>query len=106
MSCAVSDAPEPTPEVPAVYQPYVCPSPMSARPLLNRLSVAAPFGWLRQGWQDLWRAPSVSLFFGVCFFVMGLAVLLVFKHAPLLHPRPVRPASCCSGPSVPRRLSG
>lgn len=83
MSCAVSDAPEPTPEVPAVYQPYVPEPNVSAGPLLNRLSVAAPFGWLRQGWQDLWRAPSVSLFFGVCFFVMGLAVLLVFKHAPL-----------------------
>ena len=84
MSCAVSDAPEPTPEVPAVYQPYVPEPNVSAGPLLNRLSVAAPFGWLRQGWQDLWRAPSVSLFFGVCFFVMGLAVLLVMSFGNFL----------------------
>lgn len=81
MNSAVSDAPE-EPPAPA-YVPYVPPPTVEIGPRLNRLALSAPLHWLRLGWQDLRRAPAVGLFFGACFALMGLAVLMVFRHAPI-----------------------
>lgn len=83
MNSDVSDAPEdPAPE-PLPYTPYVPEPVVELGPRLNRLSLAAPFQWLRLGWRDLKREPAIGLFFGACFALMGLAVLMVFRHAPI-----------------------
>lgn len=82
MNSAVSDAPE-EPHAPAAYVPYVPEPAVEIGPRLNRLPLSAPLQWLRLGWRDLRRAPAVGLFFGACFALMGLAVLMVFRHAPI-----------------------
>jgi uncharacterized membrane protein len=38
------------------------------------LAWSAPFGWLRRGWQDLRRAPGLSLAFGALIVVVSLLV--------------------------------
>ncbi|NCT85202.1 MAG: DUF2189 domain-containing protein [Comamonadaceae bacterium] len=80
MNCAVSDAPEPPPPH---YTPYVPEPAVELGPALQRLPWSAPLRWLKLGWADLRRAPGIGLFFGACFALMGLAVLAVFRHAPL-----------------------
>lgn len=80
MNCAVSDAPEPPSPG---YVPYVPEPPVELGPRLNKLPLSAPLQWLRLGWADLRRAPGIGAFFGACFALMGLAVLMVFRHAPL-----------------------
>ena len=80
MNCAVSDAPEPSP---SGYVPYVPEPAVGIGPALLPLPFTAPLNWLRLGWADLWRAPAISGFFGACFALMGLAVLMVFRHAPI-----------------------
>lgn len=82
MSSDVSDAPEELPHRPA-YVPYVPEPRVELGPSLKRLPLSAPWQWLKLGWHDLRRQPAVSLFFGVCFALMGLAVLMVFRHAPI-----------------------
>src|SRR5690606_31698960 len=42
---------------------------------LARLSLADPFQWLRLGWTDFKRCPRIGLFYGLCFFAMGHALL-------------------------------
>ncbi|MFG6466888.1 DUF2189 domain-containing protein [Roseateles sp. BYS87W] len=76
----MSDAPEPHPPG---YVPYVPEPAVEIGPKLQPLALTAPLHWLRQGWRDFMRAPAVSLFFGACFALMGLAVLMVFRHAPI-----------------------
>ena len=49
---------------------------------LATLPLNAPFVWLRRGWQDLVRQPLTSLFYGLCFFLMGHALWWVFAEAP------------------------
>lgn len=49
---------------------------------LASLSVADPFHWLRLGWADFKRCPRIGLFYGLCFFAMGHALLAVFQNAP------------------------
>lgn len=49
---------------------------------LRTLSFADPLRWLALGWQDIWRSPGISLFYGVVFIVMGWAIVKVFEHAP------------------------
>lgn len=41
-----------------------------------------PFHWLRLGWADFRRCPRIGLFYGLCFFAMGHALLAVFQNAP------------------------
>jgi uncharacterized membrane protein len=86
MNSDVSAAPEHPPEgepEPLPYTPYVPEPVVELGPRLNRLPLAAPFEWLRLGWRDLRRKPEISLFFGAGFALMGLTVLLVFRHAPI-----------------------
>lgn len=49
---------------------------------LASLSLADPFQWLRLGWADFKRCPRIGLFYGLCFFAMGHALLAVFQNAP------------------------
>ncbi|MDR7094682.1 DUF2189 domain-containing protein [Hydrogenophaga laconesensis] len=48
---------------------------------LAELNAGDPLRWLRLGWADFVRTP-VGLFYGMCFFLMGHALLLVFRTAP------------------------
>ncbi len=49
---------------------------------LATLGFRDPFTWLRLGWQDFTRCPRIGLFYGLCFFAMGHALLAVFEQAP------------------------
>jgi uncharacterized membrane protein len=65
------------------YVPYVPPERPSIFTLpLARLPLHAPWGWLRQGWQDFWRCPRIGLFYGFSFFLMGHALWAVFHAYP------------------------
>ena len=49
---------------------------------LASLQAGDPLRWLRQGWADFVRCPRIGLFYGLCFFLMGHALLAVFQAAP------------------------
>ena len=53
----------------------------SAVPGVRRLSAVAPFGWLAHGWRDYRAHPLPSLFYGVCFAMMGWFIAFTFRHA-------------------------
>src|SRR3569623_1162771 len=43
---------------------------------INRADGEMPWGWLRRGWQDLSRAPEVSLTFGL--IIAALSVVIIY----------------------------
>jgi uncharacterized membrane protein len=49
---------------------------------LADLKPSDPFRWLQLGWADFRRCPRIGLFYGLCFFAMGHALLAVFQSAP------------------------
>ncbi|MDI3512002.1 MAG: hypothetical protein PWQ61_2767, partial [Betaproteobacteria bacterium] len=49
---------------------------------LRPLTWSDPIQWLRLGWADFQRCPRIGLFYGLCFFVMGHALLAVFRSSP------------------------
>jgi len=49
---------------------------------LAELKPSDPFQWLKLGWADFKRCPRIGLFYGLCFFAMGHALLAVFQNAP------------------------
>lgn len=49
---------------------------------LAQLRTSDPLQWMRLGWQDFRRCPRIGLFYGLCFFLMGHALLAVFASAP------------------------
>jgi uncharacterized membrane protein len=49
---------------------------------LAELKPSDPIQWLRLGWQDFQRCPRIGLFYGLCFFAMGHALLALFQRAP------------------------
>lgn len=49
---------------------------------LAELKPSDPFRWLALGWADFRRCPRIGLFYGLCFFAMGHALLAVFQSAP------------------------
>ncbi len=49
---------------------------------LATLKPSDPFRWLKLGWEDFRRCPRIGLFYGLCFFLMGHALLAVFQSAP------------------------
>jgi uncharacterized membrane protein len=49
---------------------------------LTQLKPSDPLSWLQLGWADFKRCPRIGLFYGLCFFAMGHALLAVFQHAP------------------------
>ena len=97
MNSDVSDAPDP---YPPGYVPYVPEPVVELGPKLQKLGLSAPLRWLKLGWRDLRRAPQVSLFFGVCFALMGLAVLAVFQHAPIYTLALLSPAAVADPPAA------
>src|SRR5512139_3122460 len=53
----------------------------SVMPEVRAVPVTAPFAWLVRGWNDFRAQPLPSLFYGVCFAVMGWLIAVVFRHA-------------------------
>jgi uncharacterized membrane protein len=53
----------------------------STLPAVRTVAATAPFGWIARGARDYAAHPLPSLFYGVCFAVMGWLVVLVFRHA-------------------------
>ena len=49
---------------------------------LNPLRFGDPARWLLLGWRDFLRAPGIGLFYGLCFMLMGWALLAVFESSP------------------------
>ncbi|MDP2416259.1 MAG: DUF2189 domain-containing protein [Hydrogenophaga sp.] len=49
---------------------------------LASLKLSDPLKWLQLGWADFKRCPRIGLFYGLCFFAMGHALLAVFQSAP------------------------
>ena len=62
-------------------EPHAPPPPSVFNLRLAELSAADPLRWLLLGWRDFVRTP-VGLFYGLCFFLMGHALLVVFRTAP------------------------
>ncbi len=68
---------------PAHDPPTEPPRPPSVFDLhITDLSARDPLRWLRLGWADFVRCPRIGLFYGLCFFLMGHALLAVFRAAP------------------------
>jgi len=61
---------------PVEGEPYVFSLPLA------QLRMSAPLEWLRLGWADFQRCPRIGLFYGLCFFAMGHALLALFQKAP------------------------
>lgn len=51
---------------------------------VQTVDVEAPWRWLRLGWQDLVRARTVSLSFGVAIALASLLLINLLRHADLL----------------------
>lgn len=49
---------------------------------LRTLRWGDPLRWLALGWKDFTRAPLIGIFYGLCFMVMGWAILKVYEQAP------------------------
>jgi len=66
-------------------QRHDAPSPPLVAALLpiNTVGLNEPLQWLSLGWKDFTQAPMLGLLYGLCFFVMGHALLLAFKSAPV-----------------------
>ncbi len=81
---ATSDMPHVPAETPQAENPSLQgprgPSVFSL-PLAD-LKISDPFRWLQLGWEDFKRCPRIGLFYGLCFFAMGHALLAVFQNAP------------------------
>jgi uncharacterized membrane protein len=49
---------------------------------LAELKMSDPIRWIQLGWADFVRCPRIGLFYGLCFFAMGHALMAVFQSAP------------------------
>jgi uncharacterized membrane protein len=49
---------------------------------LAELRMGDPLRWIQLGWADFVRCPRIGLFYGLCFFAMGHALMSVFQSAP------------------------
>lgn len=61
-------------------EPHYGPSVFALK--LAQLKPSDPLNWLKLGWADFKRCPRIGLFYGLCFFAMGHALLAVFQNAP------------------------
>jgi uncharacterized membrane protein len=49
---------------------------------IEPIGLLDPLRWLWMGWRDMLSQPLISLFYGVCFWVMALIVATVFHNNP------------------------
>lgn len=56
--------------------------PDAPPPLLtiNKIPTAAPWDWLRRGWQDMVATQFRGVFYGVTFVLMGYAIIWVYAN--------------------------
>ena len=54
--------------------------------LVNEVEMNAPLQWLRRGYSDMLSNLSMSLFYGVCFFLGGAFLLWMLRDRPQLIP--------------------
>jgi uncharacterized membrane protein len=66
-----------TPESPASSS-----EPPSFLPTLRAVVWRDPFRWMAAGWRDFLKQPTIGLFYGACFVVMGWAMAWVFLRQP------------------------
>lgn len=69
---------------PVAVPPAHCTESCRILPGVRRIGFGAPLGWLGRGWQDLWRQPGASLFYGVAVAVTGAVILGVTASLPYL----------------------
>jgi uncharacterized membrane protein len=67
---------------PQVVTPYVPPRSTAPRKTVVALRWSQPFGWLRQGAQDMWAQPGIAAFYGVAFCAMAVVLAAVFRSSP------------------------
>ncbi len=67
---------------PVAVPPAPCNESCRVFPGVRRIGFGAPLGWLRRGWQDLWRQPAASLFYGIAVAVTGAVILGVTARLP------------------------
>lgn len=48
---------------------------------VNAVSVDAPWTWLAAGWRDLWKAPVLSLGYGLAFAIISALIVLALFSA-------------------------
>ena len=65
-----------------VVEPYVPPPPEGPRKKVVSLTLGAPFRWLVLGWDDLRAHGAIALFYGLCFWLMALTLVFVFRSRP------------------------
>jgi uncharacterized membrane protein len=49
---------------------------------INPIGFSDPLRWLWRGLRDMASQPLISLFYGMCFWLMALILLAVFKNSP------------------------
>ena len=69
---------------PVAVPPAPCNESCRVFPGVRRIGFGAPLGWLGRGWQDLWRQPAASLFYGIAVAVAGAVILGVTAGLPYL----------------------
>ena len=72
----------PEPRQEPVPPPYVPPPPEGPQKTILPLGFAAPFRWLLLGWRDLTAHMGIGVFYGMCFWAMGLTLAAVFRARP------------------------
>lgn len=60
--------------MPSVDHSDTFPVPLAVQRQRN-LPIGAAFGWLAQGWRDLWNTPGPSLFYGLAVFVLSVGIV-------------------------------
>ncbi len=75
-------APRVTPAPLAAPTPYVPPPSEGPRKEIVALRLRDPFRWLLLGGRDLLGAKGISLFYGVCFWLMAWVLGAVFRSKP------------------------
>ncbi len=62
--------------------PYVPPAPEGPRKQVLVLRLSDPFRWLLRGWRDLAAHMGIGVFYGMCFWAMGITLAAVFRARP------------------------
>src|SRR5690606_11871573 len=50
--------------------------------VLRPLKLGDPFRWMVVAWRDMRATPGIAAFYGVCFWLMALALGAVFRSRP------------------------
>ncbi len=58
------------------------PKTLSPSAIVQEVDLFSPFNWVKQGWADMRRCLSQSLFYGLCFLAGGYLLLWVLRDSP------------------------